>query len=360
MKIIFSGGYTLGPVTPLLAVSEVIKKHYPNVEFLWIGTKKGPEKKLINEQGIKFITLPAGKFRRYLSPWNLIDIAKIIAGFFKALKIMWQEEPVICISAGGFVSVPVHFAAWLFGVPTWIHQQDVIVGLANKLMAPVARVISTALKDNVQSFGKLRIKKTIWLGNPVRAEIFGGNLVNAEKIFNLKKNLPVVFAMGGGTGSMRLNQLIIQSIPHLKGFCQVIHLSGLERPQELVSRAQELFADYYQVHKFFSAEMKDAYSASSIVISRGGFGSLSEIAALGKPAIIIPKPGHQIENVRFLNQAGAVILLDERTADGNLLAKTIRELLVDQILQRQMSTQIQKMLPRASEEKILAIIKAML
>ena len=81
---------------------------------------------------------------------------------------------------------------------------------------------------------------------------------------------------------------------------------------------------------------------------------------MGKPAIIIPKPGHQIENVRFLNQAGAVILLDERTADGNLLAKTIRELLVDQILQRQMSTQIQKMLPRASEEKILAIIKAML
>jgi len=357
MKVIFSGGYTLGPVTPLLAVSEVIKKHYPDVEFLWIGTKKGPEKKLIEEQGIRFITLPAGKFRRYLSVWNITDLFKIIVGFFKALKIMWQEEPSICISAGGFISVPVHFAAWLFGVPTWIHQQDVAVGLANKLMAPLAKVVSTYLKDNTKDFSP---KKTIWLGNPVRAEIFGGSFAKAEKLFNLKKNLPVVFAMGGGTGSMRLNQLIIQAIPHLKGFCQVIHLSGLERPQELVTRAEELFADYYQVQQFFTSEMKEAYAVSTIIISRGGFGSLSEIAALGKPAIIIPKTGHQIENVRFLNKAGAVILMDERTGDGNLLAKTIRELLADQVLQKQMSVQIQNLLPVANEEKILGVVKALL
>lgn len=357
MKIIFSGGYTLGPVTPLLAVHETIKTKYPEAEFLWLGTKQGPEKKLVEEAGIKFIALPAGKFRRYLSFWNVVDIGRIIAGFFQALKIIWEENPVLCVSAGGFISVPVHWAAWLFAVPAWIHQQDAVVGLANKMMAPFASVITTALESNVKSFGKLRIKKTIWLGNPVRAEILQGTKANAVKIFGLKPNLPVVFATGGGTGSMRVNQLIIQSIPNLKTHCQVIHLSGRERPQELVARAQELFSDFYQVHQFFTAEMKDAYAAADIVISRGGFGTIAEVAALGKPAILIPKPGHQEENVKFLAKAGAVILVDERTADGNFLAKTIRELLEDSIKQKQLGRQLQKMLPVAKPEKILEIVE---
>lgn len=347
----------MGPVTPLLAIYDIVKEKYPDAEFLWIGTKNGPERKLIEEKEIRFITLPSGKFRRYLSFWNVIDIGRIIIGFFQALKIIWRENPDFCISAGGFISVPVHWAAWIFGVPTWIHQQDIVAGFANKLMAPFARVITTALEKNVKSFGKLKIKKTVWLGNPVRTEILQGTKAGAIERFQLKPNLPVVFATGGGTGSMRINQLIIQSIQHLKGHCQVIHLSGKERPRELAARAVELFADYYQVHQFFTAEMKDAYAAADIIISRGGFGTIAEIAALGKPAILIPKPGHQEENVRFLAEAGAVILVDERTADGNYLARTIRELLADQIKQRQMSHLIQKLLPVAEKERVLEIVE---
>lgn len=353
MKIILSGGYTLGPVTPLLAVYDILKEKYPQAEFLWLGTKNGPERALVEEQGIKFSVLPTGKFRRYLSLWNFVDIAMIIWGFFKSLKIMWRESPDLCISAGGFVSVPVHWSAWLFGIPAWIHQQDVKVGLANRLMAPFAKVITTALEKNLKDFPA---RKTVWLGNPVRQEILAGLKDSALKRFNLRPDLPVIFAMGGGTGSMRINQLIVQSIQHLKGFCQVIHLSGKERPQELVERALGLFSDFYQVHKFFTEEMKDAYAVASIVISRGGFGSLSEIAALGKPAIIIPKPGHQEENVRFLAEAGAVILVDERTADGNYLAKVIKELLADSIKQKQLAVQLKKVMPVAKEEKILEII----
>lgn len=354
MKIILSGGYTLGPVTPLLAIYDIVKEKYPDAEFLWIGTKNGPEKKLVEDAGIRFTTLPSGKFRRYISFWNVIDIGRIIVGFFQALKIIWRENPDFCISAGGFISVPVHWAAWIFGVPSWIHQQDVQMGLANKLMAPFARVITTALEKNVKDLSK---KKTVWLGNPVRAEILRGTKAGAIERFNLNPALPVIFATGGGAGSMRVNQLIIQSIQHLKGHCQVIHLSGKERPQELVARAVELFAGYYQAHQFFTAEMKDAYAAADIIISRGGFGTIAEIAALGKPAILIPKPGHQEENVRFLAEAGAVILVDERTVDGNYLARTIRELLADQIKQRQMSHLIRKLLPVAEKGRVLEIVE---
>lgn len=356
MKIIFSGGGTLGPVTPLLAIHDVIKQKYPAAQFIWIGTKRGPERQLVEEKGILFTTLNSGKFRRYLSVWNVIDIFRIVIGFFQSLYLIWQENPSLCISAGGFISVPLHWAAWFFGVPTWIHQQDVEVGLANSLMAPVATRVTTSLEKSLKNFSQ---KKTEWLGNPVREEILAGSREVGLKRFNLRADQPVLFATGGGTGSMRVNQLIIQAVQHLKGHCQVIHLSGKERPQELVDRAVHLF-DYYQVYQFFTTEMKDAYAVADVVISRGGFGTITEIAAWGKPAILVPKPGHQEENVKFLADAGAVISVDERTADGNYLAKTIRELLQDKIKQKQLANQLRKMMPLAHPENILRVVEELI
>ena len=170
MKILFSGGGTLGPVTPLLAIQEMIKKEH-DAKFVWVGTKKGPEKALVQKEGIGFLSIYSGKLRRYLSFYNVIDIFKILIGFFQSLKIMWKEDPDLCISAGGYISVPVHWAAWLSGTSTWVHQQDVAIGLANRLMAPFAKIVTTALEENASGFSK---KKTVWLGNPVRQEILRG------------------------------------------------------------------------------------------------------------------------------------------------------------------------------------------
>ncbi len=353
MKILFSGGGTLGPVTPLLAIFDIVKEKYPDAEFLWIGTKQGPEKELIEKQGIKFTTISSGKLRRYVSIWNLVDIARVVIGLFQSLKIMWKEDPDLCISAGGYISVPVHWAAWLSGTSTWVHQQDVAIGLANRLMAPFAKIVTTALEENASGFSK---KKTVWLGNPVRQEILRGKKEDGIKRFSLKKNEPVLFATGGGTGSMRVNQLIVQAVQHLGGVCQVIHLSGKERPQELVDRAVKHF-DYYQVHQFFTEEMKDAYAVADLAISRGGFGTITELAALGRAAILVPKPGHQEENVKFLEKAGAVVLVSENTADGNYLAKVVRELFEDDVKRKQIAKQLQKKLPLAKAEEVLKIIE---
>ncbi|PLX28819.1 hypothetical protein C0581_00810 [Candidatus Parcubacteria bacterium] len=352
MKIIFSGGGTLGPVTPLLAIKEIIKESHKDAEFVWAVTKRGPERELVEEAGVRFVILSSGKFRRYFSLWNIVDIFRIIIGYFQSFKILWKESPDVCISAGGFISVPLHWAAWLLGIPTWIHQQDIRVGLANKLMAPFAKVITTSLEQNLKDYPK---KKTTWLGNPVRNEILIGDKKYAQELFKLKKDLPVVFATGGGTGSLRVNQLVVEAVDHLKGFAQVIHLSGKERPQELVARAVDLYQDY-QVHQFFTEEMKDAYAVSDIVVSRGGFGTLTEIAALGKVAVIIPKPGHQVDNVHFLEKAGAAIFVNERTSDGLYLAKVIREILENSVKQKQLVHNLQKMLPVAQKKDVLSII----
>lgn len=353
MKILLSGGGTLGSVTPLLAIYDIVKEAHPETRFLWVGTKRGPEKELMKEANIRFVSLSSGKFRRYLSLWNVVDIVRVVIGFFQSFKLLWKEQPNLCISAGGFISVPLHFAAWLLGVPTWIHQQDVAVGLANKLMAPFASRITTALEISKKSFSK---RKTRWLGNPVRSEILRGSKEKAKTLFHLDENLPTVFATGGGTGSLRVNQLIVEAISHLKGFCQVIHLSGKERPQELVERAVKLFP-FYQVHQFFTSEMREAYTAADIIISRGGFGTITEIAALQKPAILIPKGGHQEENVAFLAKAGAVIYVDEQTSDGNYLAKTIRKLLADPTRQQRLAKTLHAMMPAAEPEVILEIVE---
>lgn len=353
MKIIFSGGGTLGPVTPLLAMHEIIKDAYPDADFVWVGTKRGPEKMLVEKAGIPFITLSSGKFRRYISWWNIIDIARIVIGFFQSLVIIWKEAPDLCISAGGFISVPLHSAAWLLGIPTWIHQQDVKIGLANRLMAPCAKKITNALQINQKQFP---LKKTEWLGNPVRREILEGDKNSACAFFQLDPHMPIVFATGGGTGSLRVNQLMIEALPELEGVCQIIHLCGTERPHELIAEAAKSFP-YYHVYDFLTHEMKDAYAAADIVISRGGFGTLTEAAALGKPAIIIPKPGHQEENVAFLERKGAIISVDETTADGLHLAHTIKELLTSKVRRERLGSALHHLLPRAKGERVVEIVQ---
>ncbi len=353
MKILFSGGGTLGPVTPLLAIKDTILEVDKHAEFFWIGTQKGPERELVAEHHISFRSISAGKFRRYFSFLNLFDVVRVFIGFFQAFGILWKTSPDFCISAGGFVSVPVHAAAWLLGIPTWVHQQDVEVGLANKLMVPYARIITTALSSTTKYFPK---RKTYWLGNPVRREIFEGSKERARKIFNLSSNLPVVLVLGGGTGSLRVNQLISEAVPHVSAYAEIIHLSGRERPQASVMKTAELFP-HYRVFQFLGAEMKDAYAAADIVVCRGGFGTLAEAGALKKPCIIIPKTGHQVENVKFLEQAGAAILVNELTTDGLYLAKKIRELIENSRIAQSLAHAIHETLKVASREDIIDICK---
>lgn len=354
MKIIFSGGGTLGPVTPLLAIKEVIEKEYEKAKFVWIGTKNGPEKQLVLKYSIPFFTISSGKMRRYFSFWNFTDLFKIGFGFLQSFVILWREKPDVCVSAGGFVSVPVHFMAWIMGVPTWIHQQDVKVGLSNKIMAPFATKITTSLEEGIINFSA---KKVEWLGNPVREEIIKGSKDRAIKKFGLKSDLPVVFVMGGGTGSVKINRLVVEVLPHLEGFCQIVHLTGKNKNKEIQKFSK--FENYFQFD-FFTEEMKDAYAVSDLVVARGGFGTLSEVSALKKPTIIIPNSGHQQDNVKFLASAGALLSFDEDNISGVQLAKVIKDLLGDKSKMIEMGEKLIRLLPPAKEDDILGLTKELM
>ncbi|MBP6859475.1 MAG: UDP-N-acetylglucosamine--N-acetylmuramyl-(pentapeptide) pyrophosphoryl-undecaprenol N-acetylglucosamine transferase [Candidatus Magasanikbacteria bacterium] len=354
MKIMFSGGGTLGPVVPLLAVAEIYKKHDPQAVFFWVGTERGPEKELIAEYNIPFFTIISGKLRRYISLWNIFDIFKIVFGFFQSLFLLWQKKPDLLITAGGFVSVPLHAAAFALGIPAWVHQQDAQVGLANKIMSYTAKKITTALRDSQSAFPEY---KTEWIGNPVR-DLSVQSIVESRKKFNIPEGAPIILAMGGGTGSSTINKLVIEALPAWPRNWHVIHLVGKERPKQLQENATKVFPNYH-VYQFLKSGIRDVYAIADVVIARAGFGTITELAALGKAAILIPMSGtHQEVNTKLLVENKAAIVLDERTDSGLKLARIVADMIELPETREYLADRLHTVLPPANPLKIVEIIKS--
>ena len=353
MKIVFSGGGTLGPVAPLLAIAETYKKIHPEVEFVWVGTKNGPEKELVSKYQIPFFVISSGKWRRYFSLRNVVDLIKLKIAFWQSLFFLLKHKPDLLISVGGFVSVPLHWVGWILRIPTWVHQQDVKPGLANRLMAWRASKVTVALQESIKYYSQAE-----WIGNPVR-DLAVTNYLDSKSRFNIPEKATTIFALGGGTGSARINQLIVESLGNWPADWHVIHLLGRGRPQEAVVNAAKLFPNYH-AYEFFTDEMKDAYAAADIVICRAGFATLTELASLKKSAIVIPMPDtHQEANAKYLAEEKAVVYFNQRTATGVQLSKTVSDLLADGVGRELMASRFHEILPAASTEKIVEIIDAL-
>lgn len=208
LRIILTGSGSGGPVVPILAVATELHHRKRDAQFLFIGTSDGPEKDLAEKAGIDFVSITAGKLRRYWSLRNLLSPFEIIAGFFQARAILKPLMPDVVIGAGGFVQVPVMWAAWFLGIPVFIHQQDVSPTLSNTLCAPIASVITTAFETSVTEFSSgtgLPIMKQsaqlYWTGNPSSLSLPLKNKSAALQHFDLDDRLPVLAVFGGGTGA---------------------------------------------------------------------------------------------------------------------------------------------------------------
>lgn len=302
-RILLSGGGTTGSVTPLLALASEIQRRRSDVEFLFVGTKTGPEKKLVEASHIPFKSIDSGKFRRYMSPKNISDVWKIWQGYKQAKIIIEDWKPHVAITAGSFVSVPIMKAAQRAGVKTIIHQQDVQPGLANTLMASKATVVTTTFEISLRAFPK---NKSFWIGNPVRPEIVDGSAERAKRTFHLTEKLPILLVLGGGTGSTKLNVSMAKLADQLTKNWYVIHLTGAER-KKIISHNPR-----YITIPFLTTEFPDLLAAAEMVISRAGLGAISELAAVGKATIFIPMPDtHQESNAKVISQAQAGIVLDQ-------------------------------------------------
>src|SRR3989338_6080435 len=206
MRALFVGGGTIGSVTPLLAVAEVLRVRDTAVDLRWWGTANGPERAVVAAADILFRAIPSGKLRRYWDVRNVTDLVRIAAGFMVACGAFLRWRPQVVIGAGGYVQVPVCWAAWVFRIPVYVHQQDVHVGFANQLVAWCASAISVTFPETATAFRG----RGVVVGNPVRSAILAARDIDphaARQRFGVAPDRPTVLVLGGGTGARAINDL---------------------------------------------------------------------------------------------------------------------------------------------------------
>lgn len=354
LKILLVGGGTMGPVSPLLAVAKHIYEQNPETDFYFVGTRSGPEKKVVTQQGLKFSAIFAGKLRRYLSIQTLIAPFATFLGFVQSLVIILKFKPDVVFGAGGFVQVPVMYAAWVLQVPVIIHQQDVDLTLSNSLCAPIATKITVTFEHSTRDFSQgiglfsEANNKVLWTGNPVRFNLDTlPTKADALKFFKLLEDLPVILVVGGSSGAEGLNKLVAQALSKITKFAQVVHSVG-----KVVAKSSP---NYYP-HQYIN-RMDMAYAVADIVISRAGLSSISELSVLHKPAIIIPMPKtHQESNAAMLWSKKAALVFDQDGTEVDEFVQGIRNLLVDGNLQKSLTSNLAEIMPTGAEERISKVI----
>jgi UDP-N-acetylglucosamine--N-acetylmuramyl-(pentapeptide) pyrophosphoryl-undecaprenol N-acetylglucosamine transferase len=344
-RVLLAGGGSGGSATPVLAVAQALRRHEPSIELLYVGTRDGPEAALAAAQQLRFVGVHAGKLRRYWDTRNLTDPLRVIAGVAESYALAREFRPQLALAAGGFGAVPPLVAARLVGARTLIHQQDVAPGLANRLLVPFAERITVSLPSSVAHFPK---GKTVVTGNPVREEILRADAELAFTQLRLDPNIPVVVVTGGGTGALALNQLVAAAATRLVGHAQVFHLTGRGRGVPSETRSER-----YQQHEFLVDEMPNLLAAATLVVSRAGMGTLTELAALSRPGLIVPMPGsHQWANAQAFARLGAIEVADQTALTPDRLADRILSLLRDEPRREQLGLALSQSMPRDAADRI--------
>lgn len=329
VKVMFVGGHT----TPALAVYEQMKE-LGYREFVWVGRKysqegdkrKSSEYKIITNLGIKFYDLNTGRLQRKWVPNTFMigvgQLARIPLGFAQAMSIIRKEKPDIVVSFGGYLAFPIVVAARLFGRKVVIHEQTVVSGLSNKMASKFADKVLISWDVSKKFFPE---KKTVLTGNPMRKEVF---TVDSDE-FKFANDLPITYVTGGSQGSNTINWRLIEILPRLLKHTNVIHQTGsstVTNDHEKALRARKklhkkLQANYIIREHIFGKQIGEIFAISDLFVTRCGANTLSELLALGKPAVLIPIPwssgNEQMKNAKMLEEVGlgSIISQDEITPE---------------------------------------------
>jgi len=346
MKILFASGGTGGHILPVIAVKEELEKlaqvQQIPVEFLLVGQLDDVAKQLLDAHKIPYKEVYAGKIRRYFSVENFFDIFRSIWGLMQSQWYIWKFMPDVTFGKGGYSSVPGVLVSWLYQIPTLIHESDSIPGLANKLLGKFASVVAVGFPNSAEFFGK---KKTSIVGNMTHPDITHGTKDEAGRIFEITFEKPILLVVGGSQGSKMINEVIWKILPELLDIVEIIHIVGKTHIQEARSIVKSLspYQDrLYHYAGFLDAEMKHAYAAADLVISRAGASSIMDICLTHKPSILVPitvDAGQQRSNAYEMAKIGASVVLEEPNFTQHIVLEKINELLQQPDIMQAMSKQ---------------------
>ncbi len=338
-RILFTGGGTGGHIFPIIAIAEEMRKKDQKVNISYMGPSDFTSRAFLPKSKIRAYYVSSGKLRRYFSIGaffsNIFDLLiKIPFGIFQAFCIMFFTAPDVIISKGGFGSIPVIIAGWMLRIPTFMHESDVVPGLANKIGSKFSEKIFVSFPINEMEY--FPRKKMIESGNPVRKILAQGNKEEAMKKFELSGEKPVVLILGGSQGSERINDVVLDVLVDILQEFEIIHqtgMTGFKRVKnESIAMIDEPLRRYYHPYFFLDEqELALAYAACDCVVGRSGAGTIFEIALVKKPSIMIPLPesaqNHQVRNAYSYAKNGACLVLEEGNFTHHFFLAKLKEML---------------------------------
>lgn len=338
MKVIIATGASGGHLFPALGLAEELKN---NGEIIFI-CDQGQAEEGIRKKGYRAKTLIIMKLRSWL---NILPFVFYLSkAFGQSLRIINDFKPDVVVGFGSYVSFPAVMAAKVKGIPTIIHEQNVIPGRANRMLANFVNKIAISFSDSAKYFPRAKILLT---GCPLRQDLLNVDKTVALQKFNLVADKFTILVLGGSQGSHHLNIKFIQAISGIQtqDNLQIIHLTGAG-DYELVKAEYKKKGIGHCVFAFLE-EMGYAYKLADLVISRAGASAITEIALFGLPSILVPYPfayGHQLQNAKVLADAGGAILIRDEDLSADLLQKNILRLINNR---RQLQEMAQKTTSRA-------------
>lgn len=360
MRILISGGGTAGHVNPAIAIANYLKRKNKNITVEFAGTERGIESKLVRREGYKLHCLKVQGFQRKFTLKNINTLIMAFTSKHKAKEIIKEFKPDVVVGTGGYVSWPVLSVAAKMKIPTVIHEQNAFPGVTTKMLAGVADKVMISFKESENYFKEK--DKLIYTGNPVKEEFFSVNRQAAKR--ELSPNYPLIISYGGSMGAKPISNVMIEFMERYSKNKRIshFHATGSGDFAEINNIFEQKGLNTYsnlKVIEYFY-DMPKYMAAADVVIGRAGAMTLAELAALKKPAILIPSPyvteNHQYKNAVVLENAKAAVVVEEKDLTCDFLMAKIEELVNDPFTLNEMSVNMGKFAMPDTLEKMYGVI----
>ncbi len=330
-RVIFTCGGTAGHVNPAIALAQLMHEKDPDTEFLFVGAERGLEKDLIPKAGYAFRTVHISSFHRSLKPkeirHNIISVCNLMRAPHEARAILKDFRPDVVIGTGGYASFPMVKAAAKAGIPTAVHESNMVPGLTTEMLEPFADRIMVGFESCRQHYK--HPDKVMVTGTPVRGDFFALTKQEAKRRLGVDDGRPLIVSFWGSLGASGMNRQMADFLAletgkepfhHIHGagksgyplVCQLLREKGVDLARHPALQVREYIYD-----------MAPVMRAADLVICRAGASTISELTALGVPALIVPSPyvtnNHQEKNARALEEAGGAVVLLEKDCSGQTM-----------------------------------------
>ncbi|MBR6982668.1 MAG: undecaprenyldiphospho-muramoylpentapeptide beta-N-acetylglucosaminyltransferase [Ruminococcus sp.] len=372
MKVLIACGGTGGHINPGLAIADIIKSKYPDAEFLFAGTPKGMEAKLVPQAGYKLETIKVAGFQRKISLENVgrnIKAAAYLATSGKRAKeIIEGFKPDIAIGTGGYAAGPVIRKAARMGIPTAIHEQNAYPGVTNKLLAKEVDYVMLTVIEALKFMDKDKFEYSV-TGLPVRSNINTMSRAEARAKLGFNDDFTIL-SFGGSLGAGCINETMTATIKwHVGEGLNINHIHGYGGmgkdtfPQAMKAAGIPLKSDRLRITEYIN-DMDVCLAAADLVICRSGASTLAELEAAGRGSILIPSPivagNHQYHNAMVLGKAGAAVVIEQKDMTNDRMIAEIKKLYESPEKAAEMSGKAAGLCVKDTNERILAVIDKLL